>query len=41
MKLKLLEPLREFFKDEVRSLAKSLDLIPSIRKNILSPGPGC
>tara|TARA_B100001989_G_scaffold248102_1_gene221239 strand:- start:787 stop:2358 length:1572 start_codon:yes stop_codon:yes gene_type:complete len=40
MKLKLLEPLREFFKDEVRSLAKSLNLIPSIRNKHPFPGPG-
>ena len=31
MNLKLIEPLKEFFKDEVRVLGKSLGLIENIR----------
>ena len=34
MNLKLIEPLKEFFKDEVRILGKSLGLIKSINLNI-------
>ena len=40
MKLKLIEPLNELFKDEVRKLGKSLDLDPSILKKHPFPGPG-
>ncbi len=40
MKLKLIEPLKEFFKDEVRVLGKSLGLIESINKKHPFPGPG-
>ncbi len=40
MKLKLLEPLKEFFKDEVRVLGKSLDLINEINYKHPFPGPG-
>ena len=40
MNLKLIEPLREFFKDEVRILGKSLGLIESIRNKHPFPGPG-
>ncbi len=40
MNLKLLEPLKEFFKDEVRILGKSLGLIDSIRNKHPFPGPG-
>jgi len=40
MNLKLLEPLREFFKDEVRVLGKSLGLINSINFKHPFPGPG-
>ena len=40
MKLKLLEPLKEFFKDEVRVLAKSLGLKDNIRNKHPFPGPG-
>ncbi len=40
MKLKLLEPLKEFFKDEVRVIGKSLGLDESIRKKHPFPGPG-
>ena len=35
MNLKLIEPLKEFFKDEVRILGKSLGLIKEINLNIL------
>ena len=35
MRLRLLEPLKEFFKDEVRVLGKSLNLLESIKTNIL------
>ena len=34
MNLKLVEPLRNFFKDEVRTLGKSLGLIKDINLNI-------
>ena len=40
MKLKLVEPLKEFFKDEVRTLGKSLGLSDSIIKKHPFPGPG-
>jgi GMP synthase (glutamine-hydrolysing) len=40
MNLKLIEPLREFFKDEVRDIGKSLGLINSIRNKHPFPGPG-
>jgi len=40
MNLKLVEPLKEFFKDEVRVLGKSLGLIDGIRNKHPFPGPG-
>ena len=40
MNLKLIEPLRELFKDEVRSLGKSLGLVESICYRHPFPGPG-
>ena len=40
MKLKLIEPLKELFKDEVRKLGKSLGLDNSILKKHPFPGPG-
>ena len=40
MNLKLVEPLKEFFKDEVRLLGKSLGLIKSINYKHPFPGPG-
>ena len=40
MNLKLIEPLKEFFKDEVRILGKSLGLIKSINFKHPFPGPG-
>jgi len=40
MNLKLIEPLKEFFKDEVRILGKSLGLINNIRNKHPFPGPG-
>ena len=40
MNLNLIEPLKEFFKDEVRALGKSLNLINSIRNKHPFPGPG-
>ncbi len=40
MNLKLLEPLKEFFKDEVRVLGKSLGLRNSIKNKHPFPGPG-
>ena len=40
MKLKLIEPLKEFFKDEVRVLGKSLNLMNEINYKHPFPGPG-
>ena len=40
MNLKLIEPLKEFFKDEVRVLGKSLGLIKNINYKHPFPGPG-
>ena len=40
MKFKLLEPLKEFFKDEVRILGTSLGLIKEINYKHPFPGPG-
>ena len=40
MKLKLVEPLNELFKDEVRNLGRSLRLDNSILKKHPFPGPG-
>ena len=40
MNLKLIEPLKEFFKDEVRILGKSLGLIKDINYKHPFPGPG-
>ena len=40
MKLKLIEPLKDFFKDEVRILGKSLNLVSSINHKHPFPGPG-
>ena len=40
MKLQLIEPLKEFFKDEVRILGKSLGLINDINLKHPFPGPG-
>ena len=40
MHLKLIEPLRELFKDEVRSLGKTLGVPDQILKRHPSPGPG-
>ncbi len=40
MNLKLLEPLKEFFKDEVRIIGKSIGLKDSIRNKHPFPGPG-
>ncbi|MEW6008364.1 MAG: glutamine-hydrolyzing GMP synthase [Candidatus Omnitrophota bacterium] len=39
-KLKLIEPLRELFKDEVREIAKVLDLPEHIAQRHPFPGPG-
>ena len=40
MNLKLIEPLKEFFKDEVRILGKSLGLVNEINYKHPFPGPG-
>ena len=40
MNLKLIEPLKEFFKDEVRILGKSLGLVDKINFKHPFPGPG-
>ena len=40
MNLKLIEPLKEFFKDEVRILGKSLGLVDQINLKHPFPGPG-
>jgi GMP synthase (glutamine-hydrolysing) len=40
MNLKLIEPLQEFFKDEVRVLGKSLGLVKNINYKHPFPGPG-
>ena len=40
MRFKLIEPLKEFFKDEVRVLGKSLGLIKQINYKHPFPGPG-
>jgi len=40
MNLKLIEPLKEFFKDEVRIIGKSIGLLDSIRNKHPFPGPG-
>jgi GMP synthase (glutamine-hydrolysing) len=40
MQLKLLEPLRELFKDEVRSIGVQLGLAPSLIYRHPFPGPG-
>jgi GMP synthase (glutamine-hydrolysing) len=40
MNLKLIEPLKDFFKDEVRILGKSLGLVDSINYKHPFPGPG-
>ncbi|MCH8268447.1 MAG: glutamine-hydrolyzing GMP synthase [Acidobacteria bacterium] len=40
MKLRLLEPLRELFKDEVRRVGADLDLDPEILNRQPFPGPG-
>ena len=40
MNLSLVEPLKELFKDEVRTLGKSLGLVNSIKNKHPFPGPG-
>ena len=40
MKLKLVEPLKELFKDEVRNLGQTLGIDNSILKKHPFPGPG-
>jgi len=40
MNLKLIEPLKEFFKDEVRDLGNAVGLVKEISKRHPFPGPG-
>ena len=40
MNLKLIEPLKEFFKDEVRELGNSIGLVKNISNKHPFPGPG-
>ena len=40
MKLKLIEPLKELFKDEVRNLGRALNICSSIINKHPFPGPG-
>ena len=40
MNFKLIEPLKEFFKDEVRVLGNALGLSKNISKRHPFPGPG-
>ena len=40
MKLELIEPLKEFFKDEVRALGKSIGLSKNLCFKHPFPGPG-
>jgi len=40
MNLKLIEPLKEFFKDEVRGLGRSVGLVKNILNKHPFPGPG-
>ena len=40
MNLKLIEPLKEFFKDEVRELGKTIGLVNTILNKHPFPGPG-
>ena len=40
MNLKLIEPLKEFFKDEVRTIGNSLGLVKNINLKHPFPGPG-